>query len=65
MENVYWPIRNQQNESKPARVGNSLRFALSLTVSEISANLKILNILKFFKIMKFFESFEMFINVLL
>ena len=51
--------------SNPARVGNSLCFALSLTVSEISANLKILNILKFLKIMKFFESFEMFINVLL
>ena len=46
--------------SNPARVGNSLRFALSLTVSEISANLKFLN---FFKILKFFEFFWNFWNV--
>ena len=58
VENVYEPIRNQQIKifkicyfacSNPQRVNNSIRFALSLTVSEISANLKILNFLKFLK----------------
>ena len=40
-------------------VSEILRFALSLTVSEISANLK------FFNFLNFFEIFEMFKNVLL
>ena len=43
--------------SNPGRIGNSLHFALSLTVSEISAN--------FWNFLKFFEIFEMFKNVLL
>ena len=40
--------------SNPARVRNALRFALSLTVSEISANLKFLNL----KILIFFLNFR-------
>ena len=40
--------------SNPARVTNSLRFALSLNVSEISANLKFLNFLNFWNVQQCF-----------
>ena len=58
VENVYSPIKKQQIQnfkicnfacSNPKRVGNLLHFALFLTVSEISENLKFLNFLKFLK----------------